>query len=856
MNPPNNKSLPRSVESNELEALSSAPADLIMGKIIKPKTCFHATTPWMLLLMASGLGCAALGSEQILQTVLDGATISKFVEPLPTLRRADGTLPGGLTVTAEEFQQQILPASFYAALPNSVTYVDLASGLPVARINPQNGTYVWGYDIGDGFSTFGPSSPSRTIVAKQGVITKVKLVNHLVPFEDLDHRRLSGPLLQKFLTVDQSFHWANPLNSPMSIPGSDAHTGLNLGNADFYAGPQPMTLHLHGAETSSAFDGGPDTWFTPGVAIKGPGFVTDTYRYVNTGDPTTLWFHDHVLGETRLNVYAGMLGFYFLRGNLESAVYPPLPSKDQEIELAIQDRQFDTNGQPFFPDGNPPGAGLNGDPGNPTLHAYSIPEFFGDVMVVNGKSWPYMEVEPRRYRFRILDVCNARMLALRLADDAGNTTGPTVPGIWQIGSDGGLLDRPVAINSFVPFSFDPAITVPSAPGVEASRVRPSVRIPSFGRKPVMASPYGSPVFDSPRLFLAPSERMDVIIDFSGFAGKTFTVVNDAKYPFPGGNDTNPLLDGLVMQFKVTKPLSSVDKSFNPAVPNAVLRRDDNKIVRLGDDDVKVNNRRRLVLIEQEDPDTGAPLKVLINNAHWNGEKPMGVFDWQDGTPIPDSVPINGIRGVNVNVTELPQIGSTEMWEFINLTPDAHPIHIHLIQFQVMNRQVFNVGATVPDTTPPYMPPPFFTTPGYRTDAYEAAWFSNRGSSIGTRYGGGSPLNYLVPHMPMGGNPDVTPYLISRSYRPDPNESGWKDTVKMHPGTVTRLLVRWAPQNIPAEGVRPGQNRFTFDPTAPMGVVNDGFGFPGGPGYMLHCHILDHEDNEMMRPFVVVKTAGH
>jgi FtsP/CotA-like multicopper oxidase with cupredoxin domain len=666
------------------------------------------------------------------------------------------------------------------------------------------------------------------------VTTKVQLVNQLTAFHDLDGRILSGPLLQKFLTVDQSFHWANPLNNSMSIAGNDPSTGLDLGNPQFYAGPQPMTVHLHGAEEPSAFDGGPDTWFTPGKAFKGPGYVSDLYPYINTMPATTLWFHDHVLGESRLNVYSGLIGFYLLRGTPESAVSPQLPTGDFEAELVVQDRQFDSNGQLFFPDGNPPGAGLNGDPGNPTIHPYGVPEFFGDVITVNGKSWPYLNVEPRRYRLRFLDACNARMLALRLADKSGNTTGPTVPTIWQIGSDGGLLDKPVAINSFTPFTFDPT--------------------------DITAGPDGSPVLTSPRLFLAPAERMDVIIDFSGFQGKTFTLKNDANYPFPGGSAPDPTLDGLVMQFRVTKPLSSSDLSFNPAASGATLRRGTNQIVRVADGrgglatGVHVNNTRRLVLIEEEDPDTGAPVKVLINNTRYDGTKPMGALPWQNGLPIPDSVPFNN---GNINITELPQIGSTEIWEFVNLTPDAHPIHIHLIQFQVLNRQVFQVGAVVPDTTPPFHlpPPPFFTMPGYRTDAYEAAWIAG-GSSRGTEYGGGPPMDYITAGLPMGGNPDVTPYLVGAPLAPDPNEAGWKDTLKMYPGTVTRLAVRWAPQEVAVSGVNGGQNKFTFDPTATLGIANDGFGFPGGPGYMIHCHILDHEDNDMMRPFMLRNSAGH
>ncbi|MBZ5537215.1 MAG: multicopper oxidase domain-containing protein [Acidobacteriia bacterium] len=748
-----------------------------------------------------GLCSTALANEQVGQTVLLGSTIPKFVEQVPTFngRRANGAQFGQiLTLTAEEFQQQILPASFYDALPSSVIYRDPVTGRIVARINPRRGTYVWGYKVNDGNRTLGPSYPGPTILAQRGIPTKVKLVNNLLPFPGLP-----GPLLQKFLTVDLSFHWANPLNLSMSIPGTDPSTGLDLGNPAFYGGPQPMTVHLHGAEVPSAFDGGPDTWFTPGKTIKGPGFVSDLYTYPNNQEATTLWYHDHVLGETRLNVYSGLAAFYLLRGDPEADVFPPLPSGDEEVELVIQDKQFDSNGQLFFPDGNPPGAGLNGDPGNPTLHAYAIPEFFGDVIVVNGKSWPYMNVEPRRYRFHFLNGSNARMYALQLADKKGNTSAPKVPTIWQIGSDGGLFDKPVKIDAFTPFTFDPTGGFLGFPG--------------------------------PRLFFAPAERMDVIIDFSGFQGQTFTLVNDANHPFPGGDPSDPTLDGLIMQFRVNKKLSSADLSFNPAAHGATLRNRD-KIVRLADGKaglatgVKVDNSRRLVLIEQEDPDTGAPVKVVINNTHYDGNTPMGSFSWQNGQPIAESIPYNN---GNINVTEIPQIGSTEVWEFINLTPDAHPIHIHLIQFQVLSRQVFNVGDVVP---------PIVTPGTYRFDAWEAAFGSG-----GARYGDGPPLDYLST-TPMGGNPDVTPYLLGSPLPPDPNEAGWKDTLKMYPGTVTRLVTRWAPQDVEVGHVRGGQNRFDFDPTAPLGIKNDGFGFPGGPGYMVHCHILDHEDNDMMRPF--------
>ncbi|MCE5294821.1 MAG: multicopper oxidase domain-containing protein [Chlamydiales bacterium] len=767
-------------------------------------------------------------NQQIVQEVLDGSTIPKFVEPLPTFhgRRADGRKH--LRVTAEEFQQKILPASFYKSLPSCAVYKDAETGKQLFSINPKKGTYLWGYKVEDGKHSYGPSYPASTIVAKREVRSHIEFKNHLHSFKPKKGKRLKGPLLQKFLTVDASFQWANPLKMPQFGQGFDTYdptvypfgTGMPQGNAGIYEGPQPMVPHLHGAEVPSFSDGFPDAWFTPGKKLTGDAFVTNKNIYPNTQPATCLWYHDHVLGQTRLNIYAGLAGFYLIRGEPETSVSPSLPKGPYEIEMAISDRQFDTNGQIFFPDGNPLTAGLNGPPGNPDINPYAIPEFFGDVICVNGKSWPYLEVEPRRYRFRMLNISNARMYALYLT--AGDSpTQVTDPIIWQIGTDGGLLDTPVNINSFVPFTYNPSNVCPPE------------------------SPNLGPVFQAPRLFFAPSERMDIIIDFSGFEGQVLTLNNDCPAPFPsGGTVLDPNVEGLVMQFRVNKPLSSPDTSFNPAAPGATLRSGDKAIVRLTDGEgnlapgVVPNVTRSLTLIEQEDPYSTAPVVVLCNNTSYNGINPY------TNEPLPDSVAYN--NGA-IYVTEIPQVGSTEIWEIVNLTPDAHPIHIHLIQFQVLNRQVFYVGNIVP---------PFTCEDSYR-DQYEAAWDSYSplppGVPPGTVYSYGPPLPYLSTTK-LGGNPDVTPYLIGDPFPCDPNENGWKDTLKMFPGTVTRLVVRWAPQKYAVDDVHAGENLYMFDPTSTLCDKKDAFGYPGGPGYLWHCHIVDHEDNMMMRPLEISKKA--
>ncbi len=663
---------------------------------------------------------SALASVQIAQTPLPGKSIPKFVEPLPVFGPA-GSIPrvasANMAVTISEVRQKVLPTSLYSNLP--------------APFN--QGTYVWAYNVGNTF----PLYPGITVEAKRGTATTITYVNNLP---------VSGSLVQKYLTIDQTIHWAAPL-------------GMDMSNRNPYTGPPPIVAHLHGAEVSSYYDGGPDQWFTPN-GIHGSGYSTlnatapnaAVYQYPNTQEATTLWFHDHTLGATRINVYAGLAAFYLLRDEFDTGLANNplgLPAGPYEIEIAFQDRQFDTNGQWYFPDGS--GPGFNGPPPNPDVHPFWIPEFFGDAMVINGKTWPYLEVEPRRYRFRLLDGCNARMLELRLMNRATQKPGP---GLWQRGSDGGLLEKPAFLSG--------------------------------------------PKENAPRLFFAPGERADVIIDFAGYAGQTLTLVNSAKAPYPSGTSPDPQTNGQLMQFRVTKPLSGQDTTYNPA-SGAPLRGGANQmplIVRLG----SPIKKRQLVLKENEGD--GGPLEVLVNNTKWTGKRET------TGEIIPGFVS----DGHGDYLSELPQVGSTELWEIINITMDGHPIHLHLIQFQVVNRQNFNLNAYA--------------------DNWEAAFPG--GDYIA---GYGPPRDYFTPNADgaLGGNPAISPYLQGKPIPPELNETGWKDTVKMYPGQVSRILVRWAPQDVPGNGVSAGLNKYAFDPTV-------------GPGYVWHCHIVDHEDNEMMRPY--------
>jgi FtsP/CotA-like multicopper oxidase with cupredoxin domain len=225
---------------------------------------------------------------------------------------------------------------------------------------------------------------------------------------------------------------------------------------------------------------------------------------------------------------------------------------------------------------------------------------------------------------------------------------------------------------------------------------------------------------------------------------------------------------------------------------------------------------------------GGPLEILVNNTKWNGERINGVMtDPMTGHMMytfktrPDFT----LDGTGKNwLSELPNEGETEIWEIVNLTADAHPIHLHLVQFQLMNRQNFDAGkynaaysAAFPGGGYDHM-----TGQPYPAGVYIPAF--------------GPPLNYnpsAASGNKYGGNPDVTPSLKGKISRPLPQEAGWKDTVIMYPGQVTRIAVRWAPTDLPANTPVASAN-FPFDPN-------------GGHGYVWHCHIVDHEDNEMMRP---------
>jgi spore coat protein A len=436
--------------------------------------------------------------------------------------------------------------------------------------------------------------------------------------------------------------------------------------------------HLHGGVVAPEDDGYPDAWVSPNEVTDADSPVphTPTKYYPNDQEPTTLWYHDHAIGITRLNVYAGLAGFYLLRDELESE----LPSGDREVPIVIQDRSFQENGDWFYLPG--------GDTG-----PYEA-EFFGDTAVVNGKAYPYLEVVPGRYRFRVLNGSNGRTFNLTLYNETTDST-TDVPLFNQIGVDQGFLRSIVTVG---------------------------------------------PAGDLPSLLLSGAERADVVVDFSAHAGQTLTLRNDAEAPYTGANEGSDIPE--MMQFRVADGPAE-DYQRPVAAYNGLLGRIGRKY-----------NERRV-------RDSGVVRQMTLDSGEHDGLDThfLNLTLWDDETAI--------VR---------PTLDTRETWELYNTTGDSHPIHLHLVDFEVVEREGFDAAG--------------FT-------AARDAWLAD----------------------PTLAEPTPSDYLVPGTLRdPAPNERIKKDTVLVNPNEVVRI--------------RPA---FT--------------GFTGS--YVWHCHILEHEDQEMMLPFEVV-----
>jgi spore coat protein A len=498
-----------------------------------------------------------------------------------------------------------------------------------------------------------------------------------------------GPTFEARRGVPIDILWQNNLPDAQMFP-----TDHTLHGDESDQALVRTVVHLHGAKVLPDSDGYPEAWFTRRFATVGPFFDNRIYHYPNDQPATQLWYHDHALGTTRLNVYAGLAGFYFIRDSHEDDLN--LPRGPYEVPLLIQDRSFNADGSLIYPV-----VDIGGDPDQRVPPVW-IPEFFGDTVLVNGKVWPFLTVEPRRYRFRMLNGSNARWYRLTLneARPDGTPNGHPGPVFNIIGTDGGLRAFPATATE---------------------------------------------------ILVAPAERYDIVIDFSGAAGTSFVLSNDGPAPFPDGGDVVP---DKVMLFKVTKPISGRDRS---SLPRRLGPGND-----FGRARVPV---RDLILSELDSADPfGNP---IIGRIDARGTPPTTADPW------------------TMSVTETPKAGSVEIWRLINTTGDGHPIHVHLVQFQVLDRQPFAVDQVDTAVSPPQIGTLMFTGPRVQPK-----------------------------------DEDARPYL---KYE----QNAFKDTVKAFPGEVTRVMMR-------------------FD--LPRGTpVTSGETFR----YVLHCHILEHEDNDMMRPYDVV-----
>lgn len=550
-------------------------------------------------------------------------------------------------------------------------------------------TAMWAY--GQNGST--PSFPGPTIVAEVNKPVTIKWLNQI---QDTTPHLLSS-------VYDTNFAGAN---------NNEPHAR--------------MTVHLHGAHVQPEYDGDPEAWFTytgtNGVPTKtGPTYVTNEYKYPNMNNAGTYWYHDHTLGITRLNVYAGMAGYYILTDPTEASLN--LPSGAYDLGLCIQDRMFNDDGSLFYPTNDLMGTT---DPISQAVEHPGpwVPEFYGNMMMVNGRLWPYLEVEPRRYRFRILNGCNARVLSMALwentTDQTSNIGGTPGPQITVIGSDQGLLPYPAQLGT---------------PGVN-----------------VTTDINGTITTQTNVLTQASGERYDIVIDFSGHMGKTLVLANDANSPYPFGDPVIPGIDDLIMQFRVTLPLMGTDTSLdvNAATPPSLK-----PITALIE--ATAAAERNITIVEFADASDLGPVTAMFNNRKYHVNDTLASTDVNYG----------------IDPTLKPVVGSTEIWNFVNLTGDAHPVHMHLVEMQLLGRADFD----------PLL--------------YEAALI---GTGMMTPGMGPDPIKPTVAHG-----------LLQRA-NAYPWESGWKDTVIAYPGQVTTVITK--------------------------------FGDFSGP-YPVHCHILEHEDNEMM-----------
>jgi FtsP/CotA-like multicopper oxidase with cupredoxin domain len=639
------------------------------------------------------------------------------------------------------------------------------TGLKVQKHGENTGKYarttVWGY--GDGSGPFAYSWPGRTFEVQSGKPIDVKWENRLdqlpIPVSSFGRS-----------VVDTSLHWAYSLHG---------YTQYSLENDGF-----PIVPHVHGGHSDFQFDGNPEFFFSPNFVIRGPQWRDRTYTYKNDQPAGTVWYHDHALGITRLNVYAGMAGFFIIRddddtgrpGNTLS-----LPTYPFEAALAIQDKMFDANGGLFYPayPGDPfyddfiTGEGAVLPPeifpgGGPT----ALAEFFGDHMVVNGLIWPKMEVEPRNYRLRLLNGCDSRFLVVRFREAASTTStdltgaGSPIP-FTVIGSDQGLASSPTTVDTLV---------------------------------------------------METGSRYDIIFDFDGLYGKRIIMENiggDSPFGFAYGDDLEPedvfpdRQTDRVMAFDVNQTLSSVpDVTPHSAALStyAASRKTDFGAYQLP---IVPDRIRKVALFEGTDE--FGRLQPLLGTAEpatdYNGDP----IYWPNESVYANAGLTGQMEGAvawHSPTTENPNLGDTEEWEIFNVTGDSHPVHLHLVHFEVIGRQdiVWDSHTIGPDDPSGEEEDRVIPNALYSTAAGDGTYLETQS---------------VVQHNGLLGNGFVVRNATAS-------------------GTFKPMESEYVDGNSPKDMVTARPSEVTF--------IKAKFDKPGR--YVWHCHILSHEDHEMMRVLLV------
>jgi spore coat protein A, manganese oxidase len=679
--------------------------------------------------------------------------LTKFADPMPQfgaqipLAASDGTRTWG-TVTATHYSIDI--GQFKQLVHSDF----ITPGKPAFISTTFSGTNFRGYGQAGNFAHLGTA-----IIANRSEAVQITFTNKLTG--------IKGPI-----PVD------------ISLPGPNQNNNR-------------AAVHLHGGFIPWISDGGPHDWFDPtggsGLSfpnnqVLNPAAMAGQaeYYYPNDQSARLMWYHDHAWGITRTNAYAGIASGYLITDAVEQSLigvtdnggsyFGLLGGLGEGTPLVIQDKIFVPQNINII---DPTWLSVVDDPGPGNLwyaHVYdptrwrlykggkgtlpppdpsNIPEFFGDTMLMNGHVSPFMEVPPKRVRFRLLNACNARFVNLQLFMDDGSADGITLnpktliptnppgPPMVQIGTEAGFLPAPVVF------------TPPTTPF--------------------------NPVTFNGTMLLGPAERADFIIDFNGLPnGAKIILYTDAPAPFPVGDPRNDYFPGApknptittpgmtpntrqIMQFKVNTALGTADATgFTTFVAHLNAQ-----WTSVFNDSHPGEPLLAPIITAPAVPTVPAPTRTLTLNEDFDQ---YGRLIQRIGTNVP-LYKGTFARNYMDTPTENVVSGATEVWQIANLTGDTHPIHFHLVNFQIIARQPFNVKnfAGVPAVTGPA-----------------------RG--------------------------------------PDPNEAGWKETIRMNPGEVITVIAKFTLPTVP----------FTV-PASPR---------TGGNEYAYHCHILDHEEHDMMRPLVV------